>query len=96
MKHRFQKGNQAAKGHGRPVGAKGRINREEVIQLCNLVISDFVARYDELTIYQRMKLLSIMQNILRDAMVEPADQAGATIPQIITLQPVYANELKDN
>lgn len=93
-KHKFQPNN--TYGKGRPAGTKNKINREEVIQLCNMVVKDFITRYDELTVYQRMKLLSILQNVLRDAMTEPSEQAGVGIPQIITLQPVYANELKEN
>lgn len=79
-RHKFEPNN--TYGKGRPAGTKNKINREEVIQLCNMVVKDFITRYDELTVYQRMKLLSILQNVLRDAMV---DQVEVTEPRVFDI-----------
>jgi len=88
---KFEQGN--TMGKGRRVGSKNRFDKEKVIDLINLTIDDLFTNYATLTTYQKIKILSVLKDVIRDNVTEPTEQAGSVIPEVIFLQPVHANEL---
>lgn len=95
MKHKFQPNNDYGTKSSRK-GVPNAINKTEAIKLVNMLLEDLTTNYETLTTWQKLKLFGYTKDILKEAIVDQKETGGFTIPQVITLQPVYANQLKQN
>ena len=59
---------------GRKVGSKGQINKADAVKLVNLLLDDLTTNYNTLTIWQKIKILSIMKDVLRDSITDISEQ----------------------
>lgn len=76
---RFQKGNKLG---GRKPGTKNKVDKESLVELVNLCVTDLNERFDNLKTYEKIKILVAFKDIYRDALTEEADITEPRIFQI--------------